>query len=109
MVLNTWGITCGGESYFAAGGELTLFAPDTLVHYPLGFVELPADICGTLAVSDAEIGKAVTDAAGQVWIIYEGRKHLASDEWLAENPPRTEPFALPAAYLKQVPTGTGLE
>ncbi|MGO1392935.1 hypothetical protein [Agrococcus casei] len=108
-VLNTWGITCGGESYFAAGGELTLFAPDTLVHYPLGFVELPADICGTLAVSDAEIGKAVTDAAGQVWIIYEGRKHLASDEWLAENPPRTEPFALPAAYLKQVPTGTGLE
>ena len=107
--LNTWGITCGGESYFAADGKLTLFAPDTLAHYPLGFVELPADICATLTVSDAEIGKAVTDAAGQVWIIYEGRKHLASDEWLAENPPRTEPFALPAAYLKQVPTGTGLE
>ena len=108
-VLNTWGITCGGESYFAADGELTLFAPDALAHYPLGFAELPADICATLTIADAEIGKAVTDADGQIWIIYEGRKHLASDDWLAENPPRTEPFALPAAYLTQVPTGTGLE
>ena len=108
-VLNTWGLTCDGKSYFAADGKLSLFAPDALAHYPLGFVELPADICATLTVSEAEIGKAVTDADGQVWIIYEGRKHLASDEWLAENPPRTEPFALPDAYLSQVPTGTSLK
>ena len=107
--LNTWGITCAGESYFAADGVLTPFAPNALQHYPLGFVELPADICEQLQIAEIEIGQTVGDVEGQVWLIEDGRKHLASEEWLAENPQPDTLFVVPDAYLSQVTTGKALK
>lgn len=108
-VLDTWGITCGDQSYFAADGRLYPFAQNALQHYPLGFAELPEDICATLVVSSVEVGQIVQDADEQIWEIREGRKHLATEAWLAENPVDQTLFTVPDSYLTQVPTGTNLE
>ena len=109
VVLNTWGITCGDQSYFAADGRLSPFAQNALQHYPLGFVNLPEDICANLTISSVEVGQIVQDSDGQIWEIRDGRKHLATEEWLAENPVDDTLFTVPESYLSLVPTGTNLE
>lgn len=108
--LDSWLVTCSEEVFFASSQQVHPVAEDALEHLAMNPVELPADLCGLLTVSDLEATRVMSDMSGRLWVFEDGALRAATEGTLEDAGLQSlDRVTMPDAYKRLLPVWLNLE
>ncbi|WP_293695759.1 hypothetical protein [uncultured Agrococcus sp.] len=108
--LDSWLVTCSDEVFFASSQQVHPVAEGALEHLAMNPVELPADLCGLLTVSDVQATQVMTDMSGRLWVLEDGALRAATEGTLEDaGLQNLERVTMPDAYMRVMPVWMNLE
>ena len=109
--IETWGLQCGSNRYFASSHRLQPFESSNVQqHYAMTFASLPTDLCNFLPKSTSQVSQVAKDQSGGLWVIEDGKKRPATEASLLHAGLHSKfRVTLPAGFVAQLPTGVSHE